>query len=57
MRMFVDTIFAVVAIAYVLFVPGLSTGQSYRPGRRAGADLDRTRVAVRSSTVRLKPSS
>ena len=40
MRMFGDTIFAVGALTYVLFVLGLSTGQSYRPERQKGADLD-----------------
>ena len=40
MRMFGDTIFAVGAITYVIFVLGLSTGQSYRPERQEGADLD-----------------
>jgi len=40
MRMFGDTIFAVGAFTYVLFILGLSTGQSYRSERREGADLE-----------------
>jgi hypothetical protein len=40
MRMFGQTIFAVGAITYVPFVFGLSPGQSYRPERQEGADLD-----------------
>jgi nitric oxide reductase subunit B len=40
MRMFGDTIFAVGAITYVLFVLGLSTGHSYGPERQEGTGLD-----------------
>jgi len=49
MRMFGDTIFAVGAITYVLFVLGLSTGHSYRPQRHEGADLDPLYAPVRGA--------
>ncbi len=38
--MFGDTIFAVGAIAFVLFVLGLSTGHSYKPAGVEGATTD-----------------
>ena len=49
MRMFGDTIFAVGAITYVLFVLGLSSGQSYRPERQEGADLNPLYVPARGA--------
>ena len=47
--MFGDTIFAVGAITYVLFVLGLSSWQSYRPERQEGADLDPLYVPARGA--------
>jgi nitric oxide reductase subunit B len=49
MRMFGDTIFAVGAITYVLFVLGLSTGHSYRPERQEGEDIAPAYAPVRGA--------
>jgi nitric oxide reductase subunit B len=49
MRMFGDTIFALGAITFVLFVFGLSTGHSYKPERVEGPDLDPAYAPVRGA--------